>query len=136
MRHWLGRVVYSDMDDAHVQLILSKFDEVNRRQDLLAQQMAEDRRESAESRRRVYEKVDDIKHHVSAVSGKVERLESSVASMSPAVTEFVTLKAQAKGAGRLGSSLWWAGGVLLTLAGGLVASWAHVASWLRPPPSP
>lgn len=111
------------MDDAHVALILTRFDEINR-------QLAE----GGEGRRRTYEKVEAVGRELLLLTAKVEGLESSVASMSPTVAEFITMKQQAQGAGKLGSFLWNSGRVLLAAAAGAAAYWATMASWFKGPP--
>ena len=111
------------MDDAHVALILTRFDEINR-------QLAE----GSEGRRRTYEKVEAINREVLVLAAKVGSLEGSVNSMSPTVAEFVTMKQQAQGAGKLGSFLWNSGRVLLAAAAGAAAYWATWAAWFKGPP--
>lgn len=112
------------MDEVHVTLILSKFDEINR-------QLADDRRDSAESRRRMYERQDQIATNVATISNRVDGLEKSVNHMSPTVAEYLDYKSQVRGAGKLGKFLWFLGGIILTVAAALVTSWNWVIAALR-----
>lgn len=112
------------MDEVHVTLILSKFDEINRT-------LAEDRRDSAENRRRMYERQDAIAQNVATVASRVDGLEKSVNSMSPTVAEYLEYKSQVRGAGKLGKFLWFIGGLLLSAAVSLYAGWSWLASLFR-----
>lgn len=111
------------MDDAHVALILTRFDEINR-------QLAE----GSEGRRQTYEKVEAVNRELLLLTAKVERLDSSVQAMSPTVQEFVTMKQQAQGAGKLGSFLWSSGRIILAAAAGAAGYWAAWAAWFKGPP--
>lgn len=111
------------MDDAHVALILTRFDEINR-------QLAE----GSDGRRRTYEKVEAVARELLLLTTKVENLEHTVSSMSPTVQEFVTMKQQAQGAGKLGAFLWSAGRILLAGAAAAAAYWASMSAWFKGPP--
>jgi len=111
------------MDEVHVTLILSKFDEISR-------QLSEDRRDSAESRRRTYEKLDSTNASITALDNRVDGLEKSINTMSPTVAEFLEYKSQVRGAGRLGKGLWWLGGFILGAAVALVNGWNWILSLL------
>lgn len=47
---------------------------------------------------------------------RMDALEQQFADASPTISEFITLKQQAIGAGRLGKALWVTGGVLIGAA--------------------
>lgn len=111
------------MDDAHISLILTRFDMIER-------QLAE----GSEGRRRTYDKVETVGRELLLLTTKVEELEKSVAGMSPTVAEFVTMKQQAQGAGKLGSLLWNTGRILLAAAAGAAAYWASMSAWFKGPP--
>lgn len=125
------------VDDNHIALILSKFDENSRQmssvKDELTRQMADDRRESGESRRRVHEKIDIVSREVLDLTMKVKNANDAIEGMSPTVAEFVMMKTQAQGAGKLGSALWTAGRILLATASAAAGYWAAVSGWFRWP---
>lgn len=112
------------MDEVHVTLILSKFDEINRT-------LAEDRRDSSDSRRRMCERQDQIAQSLAAMGNRVDGLEKSVNSMSPTVAEYLEVKSQVRGAGRLGKLLWFLGGLILSAAVGIATGWNWLASLFR-----
>lgn len=111
------------MDDAHISLILTRFDMIER-------QLAE----GSEGRRRTYDKVETVGRELLLLTTKVEGLEKSVAGMSPTVQEFVTMKQQAQVAGKLGSLLWNTGRILLAAAAGAAAYLASMSAWFKGPP--
>lgn len=124
------------MDDTHISLILSKFDEIHR-------QINEVRRDGAERGRHLHEKIEatnanlsSVKAEVVSLTGKVDGMDGSITAMTPTVREFNSMKDKADGAGKLGRALWWLGGVLIGAAFWLSSSWANFATWFRPPPSP
>lgn len=112
------------MDEVHVTLILSKFDEINR-------QLADDRRDSAESRRRMYERMDVMQGDVRDLKQKSSETAKAVEDLVPKVKRFADMEAQAKGAGRLGRALWWIGGVLIGIAAYLYSIKAQLLSLFR-----
>lgn len=110
------------MDDTHVMLIMSKFDEINR-------QMAEDRREASDSRRRMYERMDGMSRDVHDLKHRVNSTADTVNDLAPKVKRYADMEQQAQGAGRLGRGLWWAGGVLLAGAATLYANANSIKAW-------
>lgn len=94
--------------------------------------MAEERKSSAVSRQRVYDKLDKTDHMISKIENRVERLEHAITTMSPTVAEFLTYKAQVQGAGKLGKFLWWIGGLLLGAAAALATQWHNLVAWASP----
>lgn len=112
------------MDEAHISLILARFDVIER-------QLAE----GSDGRRRTYEKVELVGRELLLLTAKVDGLEASVGAMSPTVAEFVTMKQQAKGAGRLGAFIWSAGRIILAAAAGAATYWAAWAAWFKGPPA-
>lgn len=108
------------MDQAVVSLITGRLDSIDRA-------INEERRDSAESRRRVYEKLEGQDSKLERLDARVETLERTILTMSPTVAEFVDYKAQVRGAGRLGRFLWVCGGFLLTAASSFVAAYAWLA---------
>ncbi len=114
------------MEENVVTLLLSKFDEINR-------QLAQDRAESSESRRRIYGRVEELATDIINLSHQLSLAEASITSMQPAVSEFITMRTKAVLAGKLGRFLWWLAGVSLSAAGGATVMWAHLSSFFRPP---
>ncbi len=108
------------MDASVVALIANRLDSIDR-------SITEERRDSAESRRRVYEKLEEQGHDISVISSRVETLEKSINEMTPTVAEFVTYKTQVKVAGSLGSFLWKLGGYILAMASASTAAYV----WLQ-----
>ena len=108
------------MDQALVTMISGQLDSINR-------SIADERRDSAESRRRVYEKLEGQDKSLERLDARVQTLENAILTMSPTVAEFVTMKAQAHGAGKLGKFLWLSGKLLLAAAASAVTTWAWVA---------
>lgn len=106
--------------DNLVTLITSRLDSIDRT-------MHEDRREAAESRKQVYDKLEEQSSHIALIGSRVQTLEKAIVDMSPTVAEFVTMKAQVQGAGKLGTGLWTIGSWVLTAAVGFVSAWA----WLQ-----
>lgn len=108
------------MDASVVSLITSRLDSIDR-------SISEERRDSAESRSRVYEKLEKQGQDLGLISSRVETLEKSINDMSPTVAEFVSYKTNVKVAGSLGQFLWKFGGWVLATASALAASYA----WLQ-----
>lgn len=115
--------VTSPMDDTHVMLIMSKFDEINR-------QMADDRREAGDSRRHMYERMDNMSRDVHDLKHKVNSTAETVNDLAPKVKRYADMEQQAQGAGRLGKLLWWVGGGLLAGAAYVYANVAAFKVWL------
>lgn len=116
------------MDDAHVTLIMGRLDSIER-------SIVEEKRDSAESRRRVYEKLEGQDRSLQQQDRKLERidtrvetLEKAILTMSPTVAEFVTMKTQAQGAGKLGKFVWSAGKLVIAGAASAAATWAWAAN--------
>lgn len=115
------------MDQAIVTLLTNRLDSIDR-------SIAEERRDSAESRRRVYDKLENQDNKLERIDARVEVLEKALLTMSPTVAEFVTTKEQIRGAGKLGAVLWKIGGFLLAAASGAVGvlAWAQGLFTSRP----
>lgn len=112
------------MDQSIVTLITNRLDSIDR-------SIAEERRDSADSRRRVYEKLESQDAKLDSQDRKLERfdarletLEKALLTMSPAVADYVQTKQKVVGAGRLGAGLWRLGGFVLTAASGAAGYWA------------
>ena len=114
------------MDASVVALITSRLESIDR-------SITEERRDSAESRRRVYQKLDQQGHAIAEMWSRVEALEKSMNEMSPTVAEFVTRKTQVVTAGKLGLGLWKLGGVILTAAAGFAGALAWLQGFFTDP---
>lgn len=112
------------MQDAHVTLILDRLGSIER-------SIENEKRDSSESRRRVYEKLETLDKKQDITDMRVEKLEQAITSMSPTVAEFLNYKAQVAGAGRLGKALWRLGGVILGAAAALSAYWSSIVLWIK-----
>lgn len=112
------------MDDVRAAMLMSRFDEIGRR-------MSEDRVESNDSRRRIYEKLEQQSKVLTVLDGRVQKLEKAVEGAAPTLAEFTTYKEQVRGAGRLGRVLWGIGGFVLAAGVALSTVWSHVAAWLQ-----
>lgn len=112
------------MQDAHVALILDRLGSIER-------SIENEKRDSSESRRRVYEKLETLDKKQDITDLRVEKLEQAITSMSPTVAEFLNYKAQVTGAGKLGKFLWWVGGIVLGAAATAAAYWTHVVAWIK-----
>lgn len=110
------------MEDALVALLTSRLDSIDR-------SISEEKRDSAESRRRVYEKLEHQDRKIEKILNRLEALEDVTSSMSPTIAEFVTMKTQVVGAGRLGSMLWKAGGYIMTAAVSFASAWAWITGF-------
>lgn len=105
------------MQDAFVAMLTSRLDTIDR-------SISEEKRDSAESRRRVYAKLEEQDKKVEAILRRLSDLEQVTSSMSPTVAEYIEYKSQVKGAGKLGKFLWTLGGYILTIAATAASSWA------------
>lgn len=110
------------MDQALVTMISGQLDSINR-------SIADERRDSAESRRRVYEKLEQQDQKLERLDARVQTLENAILTMSPTVAEFVTMKAQAQGAGKLGKFVWSSGKIVIAMAASAAGTWAWVAGF-------
>lgn len=68
------------------------------------------------SRKEQYQFNERIERTVGDMSVKVTNVENKLATASPTIEEFITIKHKIVGAGKLGKYLWLAGGALITLA--------------------
>lgn len=110
------------MDQSLVTLISGQLESINR-------SIADERRDSAESRRRVYEKLEKQDEKLERFDARMQTLENAILTMSPTVAEFVTMKTQAQGAGKLGVFVWSTGKVVIATAAGAAATWAWLAGF-------
>lgn len=110
------------MDQALVTMISGQLDSINR-------SIADERRDSAESRRRVYEKLEKQDDSLTRLDARVQTLETAILTMSPTVAEFVTMKTQAQTAGKLGVFVWSTGKVVIATVAGAAATWAWLAGF-------
>ena len=104
------------MQDAFVAMLTSRLDTIDR-------SISEEKRDSAESRRRVYNKLEEQDRKIEAVLTRLTELERVTSSMSPTVAEYIEYKSQVKGAGKLGRFLWFLGGYILTGAATAASTW-------------
>lgn len=102
----------------------------------IKQSIAEDKRDATESRRRVYDKLEDQSRAMYELTARVATVESSVASMAPSVAEFNSMRTKAAGAGKLGRFLWVTGGIVLSWALWIVTSFSSITAWFKPPSTP
>lgn len=112
------------MDDVNAAMLMSRFDEIGRR-------MSEDRQDSAESRRRIYSKLEQQSAILKDVDSRVLKLERSMDAAAPTLAEYSDIKAQVRGAGRLGKMLWGLGGFVLAIAVTLANTWSSVSAYLH-----
>ena len=111
------------MESNLVTLLTSRLDSIDRA-------ISEEKRDSADSRRRMYEKLEAQDRMMEKVLVRLEPLEALTSPMSPTVSEFVTMKTQVQGAGKAGLFLWRAGGFLLSVAAGAAGMLAYVKGFL------
>lgn len=104
-------------DSATVALLSSVAQEVRD----IRRKMDGDARLAAESRRGVYQKLDDHGKSLLDMGHRLRSVEKSVSDATPTLEEFKTYKHQVHGAGKLGRSLWRIGAVLLAAAAALYA---------------
>jgi len=104
----------------------------------LASKIDESDRRASDSRRDVYGKLEEqgralleTKHELEAVKKDVAHLSDTVEATKPTLAEFANLKAQAKGAGRLGRFLWFLGGVVLFAAAWLASRWDAIVAGFK-----
>lgn len=101
-------------------------------------EMRADRDNASESRRRVYEQLEDVKkgqgeqtQRLEAASTRLEAVEKSMEDAAPTLAEYRAYKQRVKGAGMLGRSLWIVGGAVLTCAGAIYGFWGKLtALWI------
>lgn len=110
--------------DVHATILMSRFDAIERR-------MSEDRQDSAESRRRIYEKLEYQSSLLTTLDGRVQKVEKAVEGAAPTLAEFNSYKDQVRGAGRLGKFLWGVGGFVLAGAVALITTANSVMTWLQ-----
>jgi tetrahydromethanopterin S-methyltransferase subunit B len=86
--------------------------------------------QSADSRRRMYDKIEDvakdvsdIRVNVAKIDGRVTAVERRVEEATPTLQDYIRTKAKVEGAGGLGRFLWWLGGIVLGIAATLYAAW-------------
>lgn len=98
----------------------------------LVKSLAEEVRAGNESRKVLYQGQEKINQDLIEVRHRMGHLQDGLDSIKPTAAEYVRLRDQAIGAGRLGTFAWRAGGVVLAGAGWLAAAY----TWLtgRPPP--
>lgn len=93
-------------------------------------------RDAAAGRRTLHEKFDVLKDSVTALSARMTTMETTLATIKPAVKEFEDQREQQKGAMKLGKALWAA---LLAASGttGIAIGWGIKAlAGLPTPPHP
>lgn len=83
--------------------------------------------QARDSRKVQYEKLESISRSIIELSGRVERVEKSLAGQAPTIEEFITIKHKVQGAGLMGKWV-WAGAAFLI--GIIVASKETIISWL------
>lgn len=111
------------MEDAVVTLLTSRLDSIDR-------SIRDEKRESAESRRRVYQKLEDQERKFEMVIARLTELERVTSTMAPTIKELVALRMQVDAAGKLGNFLWGAGRHIIAAAVGLVAAWAWFSGFI------
>lgn len=93
--------------------------------------ISDERKDSATSRQRVYEKLDGVDDKLNSMDRRVEKLEVALSSINPTVAEFLTYKANVEGARMLGRFLWVTGGVILGFASSTVIAIASGWSFIE-----
>jgi Flp pilus assembly protein TadB len=96
-------------------------------------QIESERLNSAESRRQMHVKQDDLEKRMWNVDYRMENLEKTVSATSPFLTEYQTYRQRVIGAGMVGRGLWFLGGILLSAAASAAAVYAWLASHLQIP---
>lgn len=79
--------------------------------------------DSSHARSKMYDAMDQIKTTIQTIDHRLDNLERRVAEITPETEEFTQWRYRAQGAGLLGRGLWVLGGMLLSAAAGVVASW-------------
>jgi hypothetical protein len=105
-------------------LVTVLLDRFNRIEDAIQS----DRINSDDSRRRLHEKVDGLEKSFWGLDSRMETMEKAVTSTSPFFTEFQAYRERVIGAGIVGRWLWWIGGIILTAAASIAATYAWLAS--------
>jgi hypothetical protein len=101
------------MEQRMFEMVMDRFDRMERRQDA-----------SEESRRLLHEKINHTERAMDLLRNEVQSLDKSLSSLTPTVQEFIMVKQQVAGAGRLGRALWWIGGLILTAAASVISYFA------------
>lgn len=96
----------------------------------LTEQWSKQDSEAAEGRRRLYEKVEELKGQQSRLATQVERLTEKYGEIAPAVKQFETTRQRAEGAKSLGKLLWFA---LIAFASGLGYACNALLQYFWPP---
>lgn len=117
----------SDTKDAsgdNSQALMLLLDRLNRIEDAIQS----DRINSDDSRRRLHEKVDGLEKSFWGLDSRLEVMEKAVTSTNPMFTEYQAYRQRVIGAGMVGRWLWWLGGIILTAAASIAATYAWLAS--------
>lgn len=115
----------NDIESAFVNLVLQRLDQ-------FASQQESDKVTADESRRRLYEKIEALEKSIWNVDHRLELMEKAVTSTSPIFTEFMSYQQRVIGAGIVGRWLWRIGGILLTAAASVAATYGWLASHFKP----
>lgn len=102
-------------------------------EEMLARQIKDadtDRREAKDHRSAVYKKLEEQELALAQVDARVQRLETAVHVMEPAISEVNEWRSRARAAGWLGRGLWVIGGFVLAAAAWLTA---HLKGWFGVP---
>lgn len=85
----------------------------------------------SERGRRIWEKLNEQDRTLALLDHRFTDLESAVNGQAETLADYQRMRQKAEGAGWLGRKLWWIGGGVLTIAGGLYSSWTTIASALK-----
>jgi hypothetical protein len=95
-------------------------------------QMESERLNSAESRRQMHLKLDDLEKRMWNVDFRMETTEKAVNATNPFFTEYQAYRERVIGAGIVGRWLWWIGGIILTAAASIAATYAWLVGHIKP----
>lgn len=107
-----------------LQIILKQLDIMHGRLDKIDEA-------GSERGRRIWEKLNQQDLALALLDQRFNRLEESVNGQALTLAEYQKLKIKAEGAGWLGRRLWVAGGIVLTMAGGIYSSWTAIATAIK-----
>lgn len=95
--------------------------------------IAEEQIRAANKRGEMYASQEATRIEVGEVKGEIRALDKRVSAMEPGFDEYMRLRHQVDGAGKLGRGLWWLGGWIIAAASGLVAFLYWLTGWPKLP---
>ncbi|MDH6265558.1 hypothetical protein M2360_000948 [Rhizobium sp. SG_E_25_P2] len=110
-------------------LILDRLTQIDSRMNRMEERMDDEKDAASESRRRIYDRLEQQGSTLITVSHRMEGLEKAVAADSVTLSDFRETRAKAAAAGWVGGWLWRTGKYVLGAAAALYAMRQDVAAW-------